>query len=259
MEETKDERKERRAVEYLRSQLDWNQPETLLATYIQIIEQDVFHTQVGMEFLREIHDGLLESPAIDNARIPDYAKPKSQAPPAPSANAPSKAPQRGPKEAPVRQRVEASASVPSAPRSGQGTGEDARPVPILGFSLFLNVVLGVMVIVMFILTVTSDSPNIINYKNQLEDEYAAWDEELTMREQEVKKREAALEQGSVQPEQTPYSDAQPETESVQPADAGASEAAQPTGEGVTDGSQPTEPAVEETQPTGEGQQENGTL
>ncbi|MBQ2577298.1 MAG: hypothetical protein II566_08510, partial [Lachnospiraceae bacterium] len=48
------------------------------------------------------------------------------------------------------------------------------------------------VVFMFVLTVSSGSPNILNYKTKLENEYASWDENLQKREEEVKKKEEEL-------------------------------------------------------------------
>jgi hypothetical protein len=48
---------------------------------------------------------------------------------------------------------------------------------------------------MFIVAKTSDNPNIINYKEALENQYAEWDEALTQREAAVREKEEALKNG----------------------------------------------------------------
>jgi predicted PurR-regulated permease PerM len=48
------------------------------------------------------------------------------------------------------------------------------------------------VVFMFVITITSDSPTILNYKTKLENEYASWDEDLQKREDEVKHKEEEL-------------------------------------------------------------------
>ena len=229
MAQTVEEKKEQRAVEYLRTQLDMDQPETVLQIYAQIIEQDVFHTEVGFVFLNWLKDYLLASPAIDNERIPEFVMPEA---PKPAEEAPAAPPKSKPvqKKADANDRLAAEKNTKagtkktakkavktkadiqdrkSRKRKGfrrfgksnpaeQGADQRKAPAPVLFLSLLLNVVLIAMVVVMFVLTLTSDSPNILNYKNELEDEYASWDEELTMREQAVKKREAAVEQAQQQ-------------------------------------------------------------
>lgn len=54
--------------------------------------------------------------------------------------------------------------------------------PMLGWSLFTNVVLIILVIVMFWIVTTGDSPNVINYENAVLDKYAKWEQELDARE-----------------------------------------------------------------------------
>lgn len=286
MAHTVDEKKEQRAVEYLRTQLAMDQPETVLQIYAQIIEQEVFHTQVGFAFLQELKDFLLANDAVDDSRIPDFVVPlgdvaenvvqgeseqttvrqsdvsgsdagvsdslgATDVPKGKSGSGSRKAQdEKTERQGAVRKstNIEKESETNNTKgkstkkeKAGEKTAKKERkkgfplfrksdkaelknkkqsekskeksieqrkaPVPILFISLFLNVVLITMVVVMFVLTLTSDSPNILNYKNQLEDEYASWDEELTMREQEVKKREAAVEQAEQEAEQ--------QTESVQ--------------------------------------------
>jgi signal peptidase I len=71
--------------------------------------------------------------------------------------------------------------------------EDAKKnIALFRWSLFINLVLVVIVIVFFVITATSKNPNIINYENVLIDKYSSWDQELTERERAVKEKEAEL-------------------------------------------------------------------
>ena len=56
----------------------------------------------------------------------------------------------------------------------------------------MNVVLVVAVGIMFYLATTGDSITVLNYENQLVDEYEHWEQELNQREQELNQREQAL-------------------------------------------------------------------
>ena len=53
-------------------------------------------------------------------------------------------------------------------------------------------VLCALVIGMFIITFTGDNPNIINYKNALENQYSEWEQELDEREDAIREKEAEL-------------------------------------------------------------------
>ena len=60
------------------------------------------------------------------------------------------------------------------------------------FPVILNIFLIIIVIAMFFIASTSESDNIINYKRNITNRYSAWDQELTEREKEVRKKEKEL-------------------------------------------------------------------
>ena len=59
-------------------------------------------------------------------------------------------------------------------------------------SLIMNVVLLVAVIVMFVITIKSDNPNILNYETAIQNRYSAWEQELNDREKAIKEKELEL-------------------------------------------------------------------
>lgn len=60
------------------------------------------------------------------------------------------------------------------------------------FSLILNIALIIVVILMFIIAVTSENDNIINYKSNITNRYAAWEQNLKERERTVREAEKRL-------------------------------------------------------------------
>lgn len=60
-------------------------------------------------------------------------------------------------------------------------------------SVLLNFLLVILVIAMFVITLSSPSPNILNYKTALENKYASWEQNLTERENALREKEALLE------------------------------------------------------------------
>ena len=60
------------------------------------------------------------------------------------------------------------------------------------FPIVLDVVLAILVIVMFIITMNSDSDNIMNYKKNVTNRYSAWEQDLTERERAVREAEKRL-------------------------------------------------------------------
>lgn len=49
-------------------------------------------------------------------------------------------------------------------------------------SLIINLLMVLVIIGMFAICLNSDSPNIVNYRNRIVNEYSAWEQELTERE-----------------------------------------------------------------------------
>ena len=59
-------------------------------------------------------------------------------------------------------------------------------------SLILNVLLVIAICAMFAISLKSDNPNILNYKKNLTNQYAAWEQQLTERENAVREKEKEL-------------------------------------------------------------------
>ena len=218
-----DEKKEQQAVEYLKTQINMGEPKTVLAIYRQVIEQDVFHTSTGHAFLQELKDYLYANPNIPNNSIPDFAPEASEQTAKPKKDpitnqSHQKQSEKKQPDKKRRDKVKTDRRKPAIKQDRRSVLQGNHP-SILFFSLFLNIVFIVMILIMFAMTLTSDSPNIINYKNKLENEYAKWEEDLTRREQELKEREAEL--GRPMQPQNPENSVQSETqeEEVYPDDA----------------------------------------
>lgn len=56
-------------------------------------------------------------------------------------------------------------------------------------SLILNFILAIVVGAMFAIALTSAQPNILNYERALINKYAAWEQELTERENRLREQE----------------------------------------------------------------------
>ncbi len=160
-------RQEQKKIQYLKAHMDGKNPESVLRLYEKAVEERVFKTPVGLVFLKEIQTYLIRNPKIDRERIPPI---------------PLFVTYEGEMRShtsPARQRVQ--------PSQKKKTRLQALPV-----SVCLNIALAIAVIAMFVITLTSDQPNILNYERALTDRYAGWEQELTQREQKVREAESAL-------------------------------------------------------------------
>ncbi len=62
----------------------------------------------------------------------------------------------------------------------------------LTVSVILNILLVLAMAAMFVISLNSDYPNIINYKRAVTDQYATWEQELTERESAIREKEREL-------------------------------------------------------------------
>ncbi|MCR4895808.1 MAG: hypothetical protein K5891_03415 [Lachnospiraceae bacterium] len=155
---------ERKKIEYLKTHLDSRSPETVLVLYRKAVNEKLFKTPVGIEFLRELQDYLINQADYSPEEVPaiplylSYADPELV------------------HHETVTRRVK--------PQEEKG-----KKISPLFVSVVLNLALAAGVGVMFWIASTSDNPNIINYENAVTNRYSSWDQELTQREETLRERE----------------------------------------------------------------------
>lgn len=159
---------ELKKIEYLEARIDYSRPDSILLVYEKTIHERIFRTPVGLQYLKDLRDFLLEQPEMDPQRVPEI----------PLYNTFSGEVRE--KSAPARNRIRAD--------SGEKGGKNA------GFtiSVILNVLLVLAVICMFTITLRSDHPNVLNYERVLTDRYAQWEQDLTERENVIREKEREL-------------------------------------------------------------------
>ena len=163
-------KEEIKKIEYIKSRMNFNNPTEVFAIYDKMIDNRLFVTPSGFEFLFEIRRFLEESPAIDNETIR-------------AIQTDSLFTQRAKNEARAENRR---APEPDLKKELKNTRSGYRT------SVIINIFLVLLVIAMFAIALNSDNPNILNYKNAVENEYAGWEEELTERENAVRQKEKEL-------------------------------------------------------------------
>ena len=157
---------ERRKVEYLEAHLDYDNPESILRIYEKAVEERIFKSPVGLFFLKNMQLYLLNHPEIEPETIPAiplYVSFDTELREQPN---------------PVRKRV----NPEPPPKNSKG----------LTISVILNIGLVILVFAMFVVTLSADQPNILNYERVLTNRYASWEQELTEREKNVREHEREL-------------------------------------------------------------------
>lgn len=158
-------RQELKKIEYLEKHINYNNVESILRVYKKALVERVFKTPVGFEYLKKMQLFLRKCGEVDEEDIPPLV-----------LYQPYKTRMRA-SYAPARQRV-------------KPADKPKTPWPVL--SLIFNLVLVVAVAAMFVITMKSDNPNILNYETNLINKYAAWEQELTERESVIREKEKEL-------------------------------------------------------------------
>ncbi|MCM1044505.1 MAG: hypothetical protein NC417_03245 [Candidatus Gastranaerophilales bacterium] len=159
-------RQERRKVQYLKAHMDHKKPAGILNLYEKAIAERVFKTPVGLVFLKEIQNYLVKQSEIDDMKIspiPLFVTYDGEIREHPS---------------PARRRVQ------PAPKKKES--------PALPISIAINIVLAIAIAAMFVITLTAEQPNILNYERALLNRYAGWEQQLTEREQAIREAEREL-------------------------------------------------------------------
>lgn len=156
---------ESKKVTYLEEHLDYTDTQTLLQVYQKAIETRAFQTPIGHGFLLKIRNSLLEQGVAEESlpTIPLFVSYTRKVRDASS---------------PVKTRIK--------------TTEKQEKINGFQLSIILNVLLIGLVIAMFVITLNSDNPNILNYENVLLNKYASWEQDLSDREAAVREKELEL-------------------------------------------------------------------
>lgn len=153
-------------IEKIEAQIDYANPVMVYTLYVKLLERRMFKTPEGLVYLLRLQAFLDDRQAeikkeIPPIRVDDFSFLTRD---------------RGVDEMPkVSEKVKE-----------QAKGKDGIYRIIITFLILL--IAGMLAISM-----ASGSPTILNYRKQIEDEYASWEKQLTERERELGERERALE------------------------------------------------------------------
>lgn len=155
-------KEEEKKIAYLEERIDFNKVDSVLAIYQKMLENHVFKTPIGYSYLQEIQKFLKQNVSSEEiSDIPiDYMS-----------------------------RSEIRTQNPRGKEETARSKEKERIRKRLRTSVHLNIALIVVVILMFFIAMSGNNPNVLNYEKKITDKYAAWEQELTEREQELKERE----------------------------------------------------------------------
>lgn len=154
---TKEEKKELEGIQYIQKKNNLRDIKSVLILYNKLMEKELFHTQVGIDFMDTLKQRLIQSEEISNQDIYGYVEPE--------------------------------------PKKEENSRQDEllKKYKYKYYnSLIINIILVAALVIGFLITTNSKNVNILNYENRLLDKYSAWEADLTEREQAVTAREKAM-------------------------------------------------------------------
>lgn len=158
-------------IQKLEDKMDYRNPHMIYMVYHKAIENRIFKTPVGYEYLRKLQKHLKENPLIREP-VQDvpvnnvYSLRDSTNPAVEKVKASTKPKKKEPKK--------------------------QKDFFTRTTSICLNIVLAILVVVMFIISTTGSRPTILNYEKAIQNRYATWEQELNDRESAVREKEREL-------------------------------------------------------------------
>ncbi len=173
--------KELEGIRFIKERTALDNPEVVMKLYKKLLEQKLFVTPVGVRFMVELQNVLLRSHFIARDEIPPIEV---------SSMVLKK--ELTPEEAELAKKGPV-AKVKKAVKKVDKKVEGNYKKPFYT-ALFFSIVFALSVVGMFIITkVSGNNVNIINYRNEILNEYSSWEKQLQEKEAELREWEAELE------------------------------------------------------------------
>lgn len=157
-------------IQKLEEKMDYKNPNMVLMVYKKAIENRIFKTPVGYEYLKELQKTIKKTPRL-----------QEEVPPIPINQVYS----LRDSTAPVIEKVKGTQK-PKKPK------KEKQEFFTRKTSICWNIILVILVLVMFYISTTGSKPTILNYEKAIQNRYAAWEQELEQRENVIREKERAI-------------------------------------------------------------------
>ena len=153
------------AIQFIEKKISGQSVETVLAVYQVALEKKMFRTPVGYCYLRDLQKRMIKG-GVDKERIPPIS---------------------------LYQVYNDAYKVQERPRRITQTKKEINPDRrLMRNSIWANIIMFFIILALFIITLTGENANVLNYRNVIMNEYSTWEEELKSREQAVREKEREL-------------------------------------------------------------------
>ncbi|MCH5254460.1 MAG: hypothetical protein J1F41_06005 [Lachnospiraceae bacterium] len=150
-------------IKNLEDNLDYRKPQNVLVIYHKALDNKIFQTPIGFSYLLKMQEHLKRC-GIEAEKIRPIQL-----------------------NVTFSNKTEANRSIRRSIASRQPEYKNRFITSVL-----LNILMVVMICAMFYISLKSDSPNMINYRREIVNEYSQWEQELTEREHAVREAEQEL-------------------------------------------------------------------
>lgn len=200
-------KKELEKIDYVNANNDMSNDQTVLALYNKFVWKNIFRTQIGYNFLKELQERLVHSENIDKskiARLPisdfedngvsysEVTKERNAQTERISANRAAFVIKKEPSGESGNSNLtgnKSSRQLDGIFHEVSNKVKNKSELDIVKgkykWSVFINIVLVAAIIIMVYITLNSNHVNIINYETKLQDKYASWAQELLEKEEEL--------------------------------------------------------------------------
>jgi len=177
-------------IKAIQEKLDLNNDAALKALYLKATDQNVFETQIGLEFLRNIQlhlsqKGLLDEEAnpliLTKYRNKENANNEIKND---TADASEKVEEYEVQILKMQEKFDR--KLLDSQKKYEAEKEASKIKNII------CIVLAAVIVLLFVITFTGKNENILNYKQAVANEYSEWEQQLNDREDRIRQKEAEL-------------------------------------------------------------------
>ncbi len=157
---------EEQKIKYLEARMDYSNPESIHYVYEKAIQEKLFRSPIGLNYMKRLQEFLLSRPEISPETVT---------------------------EIPLNAVFEEKSKVRrTKEKTGAQMAKEERLKSRFAISVMLNILLAFAIAAMFFISFNSEQPNVFNYERAIVNKYASWEEELTEREQVIREKEREL-------------------------------------------------------------------
>ncbi|MCR4690902.1 MAG: hypothetical protein K5739_06135 [Lachnospiraceae bacterium] len=190
-------RTEAKRIEALNARINYENPKSVISLYQKAQENNVFKTPVGITYMLQLQDYLLQQGVPQESILPIdlegtmFAKKEKQPESVQTNPAMEDADTEEPAEDHANEtapgKFEREGILEARIEALKEKQENLRRT--LQMQRAVMIAMAVIIAAMFLISLTGNNPTILNYRSKIINQYSQWEQELTQREEALKAKE----------------------------------------------------------------------